>query len=185
MHRHRLPILVLSLWTFAAPAPAQVAPALVRLDGNGPHYLYSARQLVDGDQVYLQYPKGAKPICCARLDGNTARRAPSDPDAIDLGTSRPLYRYRFMSRSIRAPLPFIGLAAVGRGARARTAGAWRIELRSGETVTDFTLCVTPQGVQVERQAPRQRPTRLYLHLGYDLEYPPCPGNVPAPGDAAR
>lgn len=158
----------------AIPAQAQIGAAIVRLDGSGPHYLYSARKLTDGDKVYLQYPKNGRPTCCAHIDWRTARPASSDPDAMDLGTSRPLYRYRFMSRSIKAALPFIGLAAVGRNATVTAAGAWRIEALAGKAATDFTLCVTPDGVRVESQAAGQAPSRLYLHLGYDLEYPPCP-----------
>jgi len=170
-------LLALAIWSAVTLAQAQVSAALVRLDGNGPHYLYSAKQLGSDDKVYLQYPKHGKPVCCARLDWRTARPAPGDPDAVELGTSRLLYRYRFMSRSIKAPLPFIGLAAVAGNANVSAAGAWRIEAVAGKTATDFTLCTTAKGVHVHSQAPGQAATHLYLHLGYDLEYPPCPGKA--------
>lgn len=181
--RHLPALIACAAWSVAPPAQAQASAAIVRLDGNGPHILYSARELGVGDQVYLQFPKDGRPACCARIDWQTARPSTADPDAVLLGTQRPLYRYRFMSRKIKAPLPFIGLAAVGGTPRVRAAGAWRIEARQGTISTDFTLCVTERGVQVESQGRGQAPTALYLHLGYDLGYPPCAMNVAHGGDA--
>lgn len=165
--------LALASWRFAAQSPAQVTAAIVKLDGDGPHYLYSAKKLARGDNIHLQFPTDGQPACCLNIVPGAASLLPSDPDAVEFNTSRPLHRYRLTLKGVSAPLPFIGLAVIGRSASVTADGHWRLKTTAGASATELSLCTSPEGVHVHSRSGAKAQDHLYLYLGYDLDNPTC------------
>lgn len=169
--RHML--LAFASWAIACQSHAQVTAAIVRLDGDGPHYLYSVKKLSRADKIHFQFPMDGQPTCCRSIAAGAVTLLPSDPDAVDFTTSRALYRYRLSLKEVSAPLPFIGLAAIGLNTSIAANGHWRLNARTGSSSTDLSLCTSREGVHVQRKSGEKTQDHLYLYLGYDLDNPTC------------
>jgi len=165
--------LVLASWGIACQLHAQTTAAIVKLDGDGPHYLYSIKKLSSGDKIHLQFPTDGQPACCRNISPGAATLLPSDPDAVDFTTSRALYRYRLSLKEVSAPLPFIGIAAIGRNANITVNGHWRLTTHTDTSSTDLSLCTSTEGVHVQSKSSVKTQDHLYLYLGYDLDNPTC------------
>lgn len=172
MDAKRHVILLLATFSVSTQAHAQVTAAIVKLNGSGAHFLYTPKKLSSGDKVVLQFPKNDQPACCASIDWKTATLLSSDPDAVELNLSRPLFRYRFSAKGVTAPMPFVGLAAVGTTA-IQADGPWRMKTLGAKTSTDLALCTSQEGVHVQSRSAGKIQNHLYLYLGYDLENPSC------------
>ncbi len=166
-------ILMLGSFAMAGSANAGVNAAIVKLNEEGPNYLYSARKINPGDSIQFQIPKNDQPSCCGRSDWKAVTALAADPDAINYASDQPLYRYRLNVAGISTTLPFIGIAVIGSKVSTKQDGDGKIEAREGGTATALILCTSEEGIHVVSRSGGKQDSHLYVYLGYDIENPNC------------
>lgn len=152
---------------------AEPTVAIVQSNGNGRHVLYSKEKISPNDTVHFQYSKDGEPSCCAVVSGKSLRPLSVEAIARDVKASRPLHRYRFTSRAISDPMPFIGIAVTGNRTKVAAHGATGLRATRGSATAELDLCTSQEGVHVVQTTAQKLEQHLYLYLAYDIDQPTC------------
>lgn len=172
--RRLICLAALSLATFAQASGVRFG--IIQLDGFGQGLLVVDAPLIRGASVDIQYPgKKGGVLCCKRLNAKSFREVASDVVvAFDEVSGKPPFVYRVFVPKVWAAMPFMGVAATGKGIKSRNGVAFALlSVDAQGRRARASLCVSQEGVHLIDQFDKTERTHLYLSLGYEVEAPTC------------
>lgn len=150
--------------------------AIVQLDDKGHGLLVAEAPVALGEPIAMQYPTAKRqPACCKAMEAAGFVLVRDDSVwATDVIGGQKLFVYRFQAPVDLVSEPFVGMAAVGRARKTRSAGGQLESVDARGWRHRSSLCVSQEGVHLKRTVGSKVRSHLYLSLGYEVDTPTCP-----------
>lgn len=167
--------LLVGLVTPGLAVASDVRYAIIRLDGAGHGVLITDAPLAPTALVDIQYPlRNNRAVCCKRLPAREFRAvAGSDVIATNEVSGEQPWIYQMRVPKLWAEMPFVGMAAAGKGLQTRNEGSNLVSVDKHARLHRASLCASQEGVHVIENVGNSQRTHLYLSLEYEIEVPTC------------
>lgn len=153
------------------------SPGVVSLNFGGDTLVHVGSPLLPDEQVHLQYPdKSGVSRCCLVRGAGAFVIIEAHPATLDALAGKPVFGYKLLRPlQLKSKEPFLGAAIVGRNVTVRSAGnrALKVDAPGGRLVV--RTCTSQEGFHVTGMAGNVVTSDIYFNLGYEVEWPTCPG----------